>query len=155
MSSQEELLKKMAEETIYSAKGHFKASDLRHMLITSTIWFCAFINVLGIMGFESEIAKWIAFLGLLGTIALLLWNQGEDKEYRSRHKHSAEKYLALHKEIRAYYFLEEYDSGEVKKLSKKVSEFDQSEKPNIPWLARKWSQRAIQKGNETDNWFEE
>lgn len=149
-----ELLKKLGEETIYSAKGHFKACDIRHKLITGTIWFCALINVLGVIGFDAVVAKWIAVLGLLGTIALLIWNQGEEKEYRSRHKLAAEKYLALHKEIRAYFFLEKYDQKDIQKLSTKVSEFDQSEKPTIPWLARKWSQKAIQNYGETDNWFE-
>jgi len=33
-----ELLRKLGEETIYSAKGHFKACDLRRQLVTNTIW---------------------------------------------------------------------------------------------------------------------
>lgn len=34
---QKELLQKLGEETIYSAKGHFKACDLRDTLIPKLI----------------------------------------------------------------------------------------------------------------------
>ena len=42
---EKELLKKLGEETLYSAKGHFKACDLRRQLITYTIWICAILNI--------------------------------------------------------------------------------------------------------------
>lgn len=50
---EKELLRKLGEETIYSAtclrathrqKGHFKACDLRRQLVTYTIWLCATEN---------------------------------------------------------------------------------------------------------------
>ncbi|MCO5266959.1 MAG: hypothetical protein M9948_13930 [Lentimicrobium sp.] len=45
-------------------------------------------------------------------------------------------------------------TSKVDELSKKVSSFDQSEKPEIPMFARKWAKKAIEKNDpETDNWF--
>ena len=153
--SNKDLLLKLGEETIYSAKGHFKSHDVRHRMITLTIWGCAAINVAGVIGLENETSRFLAVAGLLGTMALLIWNQGEGKEYRSRHKQAGERYLSLHKEARDLFFLNQLNIEDIEKLSKKVRKFDQSDKPNISWLARKLSKTAIESAGETDNWFEE
>ncbi|OJW34626.1 MAG: hypothetical protein BGO54_07805 [Sphingobacteriales bacterium 46-32] len=151
---EKELLRKLGEETLYSAKGHFKSCDLRRQLITYTIWLCAVLNVLSIIGINPTTDKLLAAVGLLGTIALLIWNEGEGKNYRAKHKQAAETYLALHKEIRSCYFLSDCGKEQVETLSKKVSEFDKSEKPDIPGFARLWAKQVIERKNsETDNWF--
>lgn len=149
-----DLLKKLGEETIFSAKGHFKACDLRRQLVTYTIWGCALLNVVSILGIHPVADKILAAIGLFGTIALLIWNEGESKNYRANHKEAAEKYLSLHKEIRACYLLDEYNKTLVNELNKKVILFDQSEKPEIPGFARRWAKKVIEgKDPETDNWF--
>lgn len=152
--NEKELLRKLGEETLYSAKGHFKACDLRRQLITYTIWLCTVLNVVGIVGINPIVDKLFSAVGLFGTIALLIWNEGEGKNYRSKHKEAAEKYLALHKEIRSCYFLSDCDKTQVEQLSKTVSQFDQSEKLEIPSCARKWAKKTIESNDpETDNWF--
>ena len=154
MQLEKELLRKLGEETIYSAKGHFKSCDLRRQLVTYTIWGCAVLNIIGIIGIHPLMDKLLSAFGLFGTIALLMWNEGEGKNYRAKHKEAAEKYLALHKEIRSCYFLSGCTNGQVEQLNKRVSEFDQSEKPEIPGYARKWAKKVIErKDSETDNWF--
>jgi hypothetical protein len=151
---EKELLRKLGEETLYSAKGHFKSCDLRRQLITYTIWFCAAINVIAIIVINPVCDKWIAAVGLFGTIALLIWNEGEGKNYRAKHKQAAETYLSLHKEIRSCYFLSECSKEQVEHLSKQVIGFDKSEKPDISGYARRWAKRVIEnKDPETDNWF--
>lgn len=151
---EKELLRKLGEETLYTAKGHFKACDLRRQLVTCTIWLCAALNVLAIIGINPVCDKWLAAVGLFGTIALLIWNEGEGKNYRANHKHAAEIYLALHKEIRSCFFLSDCNQGQVEELSNRVIAFDKSEKPEIPGFARRWAKRAIEKkDSETDNWF--
>jgi hypothetical protein len=151
---EKELLKKLGEETLYSAKGHFKSCDLRRQLVTYTIWGCVVLNILGVWGISPLIDKALALIGLFGTIALLLWNEGEGKNFRAKHKEAAEKYLALHKEIRRCFFLSDCDKTQVEELSKTVIQFDQTEKPEISGYARKWAKRAIEsKDPETDNWF--
>lgn len=152
--AEKELLRKLGEETIYSAKGHFKACDLRRQLMTATIWLCAVLNVVGIIGIHPIADKWISAIGLVGTIALLIWNEGEGKNYRAKHKESAEKYLALHKEIRGCFFLSECKEEKVEELNKMVMRLDKSEKPEIPSFARRWAKKVIEKEDpETDNWF--
>jgi len=149
-----ELLRKLGEETLYSAKGHFKSVDLRRQLVTYTIWLCAAINILGFIGINSLVDKWLAALGLFGAIALLIWNEGEGKNYRAKHKEAAEKYLSLHKEIRSCFFLDDCDKQHVEQLSNQVIQFDKTEKPEISGFARRWAKRSIEKkDSETDNWF--
>src|SRR3972149_9818912 len=148
-----ELLKKLGEETIYSAKGHFKACDIRRNLITITIWICAILTVVGLIGINPIIDKWISAISLFGLIALLIWNEGEGKNYRAVHKQAGENYLSLHKEIRACYFLGNLNKEMVEELSQKVIQFDKSNKPEIPGIARWFAKRAIEKKGETDNWF--
>ena len=151
---EKELLRKLGEETLYSAKGHFKACDLRRQLVTFTIWSCALLNVLSLVGFFPFIDRIVTALGLFGNIALLMWNEGDGKNYRSKHKEAGERYLALHKEIRECFFLDNCEDKEVKKLSAAVRELDQSEKPEIPGYARKLAKKAIENSDpETDNWF--
>ena len=96
---------------------------------------------------------WFDAIGIFGAIALLIWNEGEGKNYRAKHKEAAEKYLALHKEIRSCFFLSDCGKDLIENLSKQVIEFDKSEKPDIPGFARRWAKRAIEKNGETDNWF--
>lgn len=153
--NEKELLLKLGEETIYTAKGHFKACDIRRILMTTTIWACAFLNIICLIGINSTFDRILTAISLTGLVALLIWNQGEEKDYRARHKQTAEKYLALHKEIRACYFLDNYSKEDVEELSKRVSVLDQSEKPELPGIARKLARSAIIKNTETDNWFME
>lgn len=150
---EKELLRELGEGTLYSAKGHFKACDTRRVIITITIWSCAILNVIALLGILSWVDKIIAVISLLGLISLLIWNEGEGKKYRARHKVVAEKYLSLHKEARALYFLNDSAIREIEVLSNRVMALDQSEKPDIHSFARKMAKRAIEKKGETDKWF--
>jgi hypothetical protein len=151
---EKELLRKLGEETLHSAKGHFKACDLRRNLITYTLWSCVLFSVLDVMNIWPIMETWFDGLGIFGMLGLLIWNEGEGKNYRTKHKEAAEKYLALHKEIRKYFYLNDIDKQKIEELSKTVSQFDQSEKPEIPNFAKWLAKKAIEgKDPETDNWF--
>lgn len=152
MEGKKELLRKLGEETLYSAKGHFKACDLRRNLITGVIWSCIVFSLLDLANlFESD--TWLDILGLFGTIAILIWNEGDGKDYKTKQKQIGEKYLVLHKEIRACYFLDECNEDQVKALSDKVTKLDESDRPDIPVFAKWLAKRAIEISGETDNWF--
>jgi hypothetical protein len=148
-----QLIRKIGEETIYSAKGHFKAGDLRRNLFTIVIWSCAILNLTGLIGMNPTADKIMSALGLLGTIALLIWNEGEGKEYKAKHKQAAEGYLSLHKDARLLYFSDDVSDKKIKELSRKVSELDKSSRPDIPIIAKEWAKRAIEKSGETDIWW--
>lgn len=147
------LLKSLGEETIYSSKGHFKACDIRRNLVTITIWGCAVLNVLGIVGIGGNWDKSFAIIALFGTIGLLIWNEGDGKDYKNKHKKTGEDYLALHKKARKLFYQDEVLDSELDALNNEIIELDSSIKLDIPFIARKWAQKVIQKNIETDNWF--
>lgn len=152
---EKELLKKLGEETMYSAKNHFKASDLRRSLVTATMWSCAALSVIGAMGLaDGLIGQVISALALFCTVALLIWNQGEGQYYAAEHMRIGEQYLSLHKRVRECYLLQNYDEAVIKELCEAVSNLDNSRKPAVPAIANQWARRAIKKIGETDNWFE-
>lgn len=152
MTGDKLLLRKLGEETLYSSKGHFKASDLRRNLVLFTIWICVILSILDLMGvFKND--TWLDAMGLFGGIALLLWNEGEGKDYKTKHKEIGEKYLNLHKQIRACYIIDTCDEAKITELNNKVIEMDAMNRPDIPWAARMWAKYSIEKWGETDNWF--
>jgi hypothetical protein len=85
----------------------------------------------------------------------LIWNEGEGKDYRIKHKQTAELYLSIHKELRDLYFMEKGNKDQLQEISNKIKLLDQSINPDIPFLARKLSQLAIEKNKETDNWYKD
>ena len=148
------LLQKLGEDTIYSAKGHFKACDIRRICIKTTIWLCAILNVAGLIFSDMIFCKILSGISLIGMIALLIWDSAEDKEYRRKHKQIAEKYLALHKELRNAYFLENFSKEIVEEFNKKISELNKNCEWEIPYIARILAKYAIEKKDtEVDKWF--
>lgn len=146
------LLRKLAEETIYTSKGHFKACDIRRFLVSLAIWSCAIASVLDL---AFDWGKSLDIIGLIGAISLLIWNERDGHTFQSRHHQLANDYLALHKEIRELYYSDCITQDATQALSKKVRDTNKKKSIEISFLARKWAQRAIQKGEETDNWFED
>ena len=148
------LVRKLGEDTIYSAKGHFKACDIRRICVTTTIWLCAIISVVGMAISNPILCKVLSAFSLFGMIALLIWNSSENKEYCSNHKQIAEKYLALHKDIRAAFYLESLSKKKMEELNNEVNELNQSCKWEIPLFARRLAKKAIEKkDSEVDRWF--
>ena len=105
-TNMKKLVQKLGEDTIYSAKGHFKACDIRRVCVTTTIWICAIVSIMGIAISNPILCKVLSVVSLFGMIALLIWDSAANKEYCSNHKQVAEQYLALHKNIRAAFYLE-------------------------------------------------
>ena len=152
--NEKKLIQKLGEDTIYSAKGHFKACDIRRICVTTTIWICAIVSVIGIAISNPILCKVLSVVSLFGMIALLIWDSAANKEYCINHKHVAEKYLALHKCLRAAYYLESLSKEKIEELNNEINELNQSCKWDIPWLARKLAKTAIEKkDSEVDKWF--
>ena len=154
--SNKKIIQKLGEDTIYTAKGHFKACDIRRTCIRITIWTCAIVNIIGLIVSNPVLCRLLSCVSLLGMIALLIWDSSENKDYRNRHKQAAEKYLALHKEIRKAYYLDYISQQDILELSNRVIELDQNCELEIPFLARKRAKKAIEKrDSEVDKWFTE
>lgn len=150
-------LRKLGEDTIYSAKGHFKASDQRREMTKFVIWSCAVLNTIGI-----SILSWpipylspaISVLSFLGSVMLLVWNEGDGKTYAEDHMKVGEQYLSLHKRLREYYYRQNFTEQDLDAISEEIRNLDMSPKPIIPRRARLAAKKAIEFNDpETDNWF--
>lgn len=149
-----QLVQKLGEDTIYSAKGHFKACDIRRICVTTTIWICAIVSVIGIAISNPILCKVLSVVSLFGMIALLIWDSAANKEYCSNHKQAAEKYLALHKDLRTAFYFDSLSKEKIEELNNEVNKLNQSCKWDIPLFARKWAKKAIEKkDSEVDKWF--
>lgn len=147
-------IQKLGEDTIYTAKGHFKACDIRRACMNITIWACVIVNIVGLVISNPMLCRVLSSVSLFGMIALLIWDSGENNDYRSRHKQAAEEYLALHKEIRKAYYLNDLSQTEILELNDRVTELDQTCGLEIPYFARKRAKKAIEKtDSEVDKWF--
>ena len=153
-TNMKKLVQKLGEDTIYSAKGHFKACDIRRVCVTTTIWICAIVSIMGIAISNPILCKVLSVVSLFGMIALLIWDSAANKEYCSNHKQVAEQYLALHKNIRAAFYLEFLSKEKIEELNNQVNEINQSCKWDIPLFARRLAKKAIEKkDSEVDKWF--
>ena len=66
----------------------------------------------------------------------------------------AEKYLALHKDLRAVFYLASLSKEKIEELNYQVNEINQSCKLDIPLFARRLAKKAIEKkDSEVDKWF--
>lgn len=150
-----EIIQKLGEDTIYSAKGHFKACDIRRSCMNITIWTCVIVNIVGLIFSNPVLCKIMSSISLFGMIALLIWDSGENKDYRSKHKRAAENYLALHKEIRDIYYSDDITQQDISALSNRVIELNQSCELEIPSFARKRAKKAIEnkEDSEVDKWY--
>ncbi len=149
-----ELLLRLGEETLHSAKGHFKACDLRRWSLNTATWVCFSFSIISLGVDNHSFDIFLKMGAVIASVGLLIWNEGNGKEYRSQQRQAGEKYLSLHKEIRECYFLTSCEIDHVQKLSQKVIDYDNdSSRPEIPWLARVWARYAVEKSGETDNWY--
>jgi hypothetical protein len=151
-------LKRIGAETIYTAKGHFKSADLRRTSIKWTLFICVGLSVISLADFEFIPSKIISAVSLIATILLLMWKQGEEKDFCRNHRKSAEEFLALHKRIRNAYDSKKVSEKDIKELTEEFSSLcRQSDRPPITYWGKFWAKKAIENTNvqdrETDNWF--
>ena len=150
---EKDLLRKLGLETIYTAKGHFKAGDLRRWLVGVAVWGGVVASLFDILNLIAD-DRLFDGLGLLFSMALLIWYQNSGEKEETEHHKAAELFLELHMMIRDAYF--GVDDTETKALSERVRKLNKSKRPKIPRLAYKMARKAITKeDSETDNWFYE
>jgi hypothetical protein len=148
----EDELRSVGQETIFTAKGHFKASDWHKLRSLLLLFICLCCDVVGI-AVEGELGKVLNIAGAILTGLLLIWEAQDGKNFRDRHKEAANKYLTLHKDIRKLYRDGPPDEATFEELRKRQRELDEESRPDISWLPRMWAKWSIEKFDETENWW--
>lgn len=148
------MLQDLGRDSIYSAKEHFKASDIRRILIRVCVVGGALLSiVLAVFSIEGLLAKILNVLTLFFMIALLMLER--DAYYCHAHKEWGEKYLAYHKKIEMLVKSNaDVSNNDVEQYVKELNDLNTNCPCIVNRMARRMGKRSIERKNpETDNWF--
>jgi hypothetical protein len=125
------LAKQLAEETIYSAKGHFKTSDWigRQLFLLVVVPFATSAITL-VFTPPDWLVRLLAFAGLLfSTFALVFSyasNQQKAQEDMEKHLDCGNKYLEIYKKLRAGVETDSLTKNDLQTVTQEVSKLDQA-----------------------------
>lgn len=160
--SEKDLLKKIGEETIYTAKGYFKCFDSASIARNALMWLnliimIAVISVSLCCSCKGEVScccdgwqKALTILSLIDIIFLLYLEGACSNSYLCECHKLANTYLGIHKKVRSLFHS---GTGDVAPLTEEVVQLDSQERPRIHAFARWLAKRAIEKNGEVDLWF--
>lgn len=151
-----ELMRKIGEESIYTAKNYFKCFDSASICKNVLLWLNLFLMVgsvaLAMFDCCATLGKTLIVVSLIDMILLLYLDGKCSNAYLCDCQRSANAYLALHKRARAVYFGVEEDA---EKIDCEMRKLDEQAHPRIHLIARILAKRAIEKSGEVDLWFKE
>ncbi|MFQ5753424.1 MAG: hypothetical protein ACE5HI_15655, partial [bacterium] len=150
-----DILKSYGESTAYTAKGHFKAADLRRRFNLTLIAIIMTISVLSI----SQLVKFalinqvLGACSLLASIFLLIFEVHDGVNNHIKHKLFAEKYLELHYDIFHAFQDNNCSEDEITRLKNRMNKLNRTERPFISSLARKAAKKAVVENQEMNVWW--
>jgi len=148
-----ELLQKMGEETIYTAKGHFKSADYNRICTRSLLLLSLVADVVGLL-IEGNWGTALNLAGIVSAVILLVKDAEDGKDQRRKHQFLANKYLSLHKKLRSAFYNPNISEGDIQQLQLACEQLDtQKKNPDISLIPRIWAKWAIESWHETDEWW--
>lgn len=151
-----ELMCKIGEESIYTAKGYFKCFDSASVCKNVLLWLNLFLMVasvaLAMFDCCETVGKVLVVTSLVDMVILLYLDGKCSDAYLCDCQKLANAYLSLHKRARSAYFGIEGDS---EKIDREMRKLDEQVHPRIHSIARIWAKLAIEKFGEVDLWFKE
>jgi hypothetical protein len=152
----DELLRQLAEESIYSAKGHYKTADWLNVSLAGYIFIPLTTSLLLLLfTFPDLLQRILSFLGFLfASLALnSAINNNKDKGNKKIENHQSlgDKYLDLYKRLRTLYAdLDNVTVGNLKNIQKELSQLDNTKSLHISFMGRLWSKSTIKKEMDMD-----
>jgi hypothetical protein len=150
-----DLIKQWGENSAYSAKGHFKTSDLKRIwiktLITVNLLFAIFSTIDLIENLL--ILKIFGVISLIASVLILVYESQESKNSITNHMKLGDEYLIIHYELQELFHKDNFNETDLEQISKKIKRIKQKEKPIINGIAKKWAKNAIEKENEMIKWW--
>lgn len=149
-----ELIKQWGENTAYSAKSHFKSSDLKRnwvkVLVIVNILFAVFsLMELGL----PVLIKIFAVISLIASVLILVYESQEDKNTIKRHMIIGDEYLNIHYKLQELFYKETVNEDEFNSVSKNIKKLNEKDKPIINQIAKKRAKKAIEKKGEMITWW--
>jgi len=142
-------LQRLAEEAIYSAKGHFKTADWIGMAVAAYVTVPLLTSlVIFIFDPTETIEKVLALLGAAFSVLALasVWSQRRDKSDRAvkMHMDLGNKYLELYKEMRTQWASRDVSPEAAAELRERLSALDrQTTQTRIGLVGRYWAKCTL------------
>ncbi|MGF1620422.1 MAG: hypothetical protein ACFCUR_07400 [Rhodomicrobiaceae bacterium] len=142
-------LQRLAEEAIYSAKGHFKTADWIGMAVAAYVTVPLLTSLIIFIFDPAEtFEKILALLGAAFSVLALssAWSNRSDKSERAMKSHMnlGNKYLEVYKEMRAHWAGNEATPEAVSDFRQRLSTLDnQTCKLRIRLVGRYWAKFTI------------
>jgi len=142
-------LQRLAEEAIYSAKGHFKTADWIGMAVAAYVTVPLLTSlVIFIFDPAETIEKVLALLGAAFSVLALasVWSQRRDKSDRAvkAHMDIGNKYLELYKEMRVTWANGNFLPEAVSEFREHLSALDrQTSQTRIGLVGRYWARWTL------------
>ncbi len=156
MSNNKDLLKKWGENTAYSAKCHFKMSDMNSYWIYGLVLINILFAVFSIMDMDDgnvRLARLFSTISLIASLLIVIHESRKSNRTTLTHKEVGESYLALHYDIQALYHQSKPSNSQVEDTKEKVKELNLKPKPSVSFLGKWWADRAIEKTGEMHKWW--
>ena len=147
----------MGESAAYSTKGHFKSADGRRALVRWLIITTIVTSAAALLGdlIPEKFQRGINALALASSIALLYFQTKSDADYVTESMQAGNKYLTLHNDIRDAYEDGINDRDQITALRKRLSDLNESKRPNIGSYAKRRAKRSIEKKGEMTAWWKD
>jgi hypothetical protein len=155
--SKTDILYKLAQETAYSSKGHFKRADWLRLSLGVYVFIPMVTSLLTLFFDLPYLGERIAgFLGLLFSMIALVSvrsnNRDRADEEIKKHMELGNSYLDIYKELRVLITQEEnVPSEKIRSLHEAISKLDrESTSYQIGFVGRWWSKLRINSEMELD-----
>ncbi len=148
------LLKHIGESTAYSAKGHFKTSDIRRIV---TYLYITLNFALSIVCLTNLVTSgWLqvfSLVSLFASILLLISETHGGLSICKDHMRFGNEYLELHNDCYMEYLNTYTTQQSVEILKSRFNELNKNERPNINLGGKFWAKYAIEKMGEMNIWW--
>ena len=156
MSNNKDLLKKWGENTAYSAKCHFKMSDLNSHWMYGLVLINILFAVFSIMEFDetnAKLARFFSIISLVASLLIIIHESRKNNRTTLTQKEVGESYLSLHYDIQALHSQTEPSNSDVQEIKEKIKALNIKPKPSVNFLGKWWADIAIEKVGEMHKWW--
>jgi hypothetical protein len=158
MEQNKKLVRDWGEDTAYTAKGHFKAADVKKRQIFILLFINIIFAIVSITDCTFNICpiiiKIFGLISLIASIWLLIDESQEGKNSFREHKNIGEEYLSLHKNLQRLFHKESpITDNEIQEISGCYNSLRKKDQPMISSIAHGMATKAIEKKGEMNTWW--
>jgi uncharacterized membrane-anchored protein YitT (DUF2179 family) len=155
MIDNKDLLARWGENTAYSAKCHFKMSDLNRYWVYVLILVNILFAIFSLLDFDAESNKATLFsvTSLIASVLLLVHESQRNSNMELNHKEAGEAYLEIHYDVEKLYAQSKVSNSDVELIKERIQTLNKTSRPSTNFIAKWWATRSIEKTGEMHKWW--